>query len=124
MSKIFIIIQREFLTRIQKKSFIILTILMPFIIAAVVATPLLLASIKDDTQHTVMLVDKTLKYAPLFTDNESYHFVTAPEVLPEFRDEETGVKAVILIADDLMENPNALKMYSSEEVPADLQRLT
>lgn len=124
MSKILIIIQREFLTRIQKKSFIILTILMPFIIAAVAVTPLLLASIKDDTQHTVMLVDKTFKYAPLFEDNESYHFVTAPEVLPEFRDEETGVKAVILIADDLMENPNALKMYSSEEVPADLQRLT
>jgi ABC-2 type transport system permease protein len=124
MSKIFIIIQREFLTRIQKKSFIILTILMPFIIAAVVATPLLLASIKDDTQHTVMLVDKTLKYAPLFTDNESYHFVTAPEVLPEFRKEDSDVKAVILIADDLGENPNALKMYSSEEVPADLQRLT
>ena len=124
MSKIFIIIQREFLTRIQKKSFIILTILMPFIIAAVVVAPLLLASIKDDTQHTVMLVDKTLKYAPLFEDNESYHFVTAPDVLPEFRDEDSPVKAVILISDDLVENPNALKMYSSEEVPADLQRLT
>ena len=124
MSKIFIIIQREFLTRIQKKSFIILTILMPFIIAAVAVAPLLLASIKDDTQHTVMLVDKTLKYAPLFEDNESYHFVTAPEVLPEFREEDANVKAVILISEDLMENPNALKMYSSEEVPTDLQRLT
>ena len=124
MSKIFIIIQREFLTRIQKKSFIILTILMPFIIAAVAVAPLLLASIKDDTQHTVMLVDKTFKYAPLFEDNESYHFVTAPEVLPEFREEDANVKAVILISEDLVENPNALKMYSSEEVPADLQRLT
>lgn len=124
MSKILIIIQREFLTRIQKKSFILLTILMPFIIAAVAVAPLLLASIKDDTQHTVMLVDKTLKYAPLFEDNESYHFVTAPEVLPEFREEDANVKAVILISDDLVENPNALKMYSSEEVPADLQRLT
>ena len=124
MSKILIIIQREFLTRIQKKSFILLTILMPFIIATVAVAPLLLASIKDDTQHTVMLVDKTLKYAPLFEDNESYHFVTAPEVLPEFREEDANVKAVILISEDLVENPNALKMYSSEEVPADLQRLT
>ena len=124
MSKIFIIIQREFLTRIQKKSFILLTILMPFIIAAVAVAPLLLASIKDDTQHMVMLVDKTLKYAPLFEDNESYHFVTAPELLPEFREEDANVKAVILISEDLVENPNALKMYSSEEVPADLQRLT
>ena len=124
MSKILIIIQREFFTRIQKKSFIILTILMPFIIAGVAVTPFLLASIKDDTQHMVMLVDKTHKYAPLFEDNESYHFVTAPEVLPEFREEDSPVKAVILISEDLMHNPQALKMYSLEEVPADLQRLT
>lgn len=124
MSKIYIIILREFLTRIQKKSFIILTILMPFIIAAVAVTPLLLASIKDDTQHTVALVDKTFKYAPLFVDNESYHFVTAPDILPEFRKEDSDVRAVIVITDDLLKNPSALKMYSSEEVPVDLQRLT
>ena len=39
MSKIWIIIQREFLHRVTKKSFIVLTILMPFIIAATVFVP-------------------------------------------------------------------------------------
>lgn len=34
MNKILIIIQREFLNRVSKKSFILLTILMPFIFAA------------------------------------------------------------------------------------------
>ena len=36
MNKILIIIQREFLNRVSKKSFILLTILMPFIFAAII----------------------------------------------------------------------------------------
>lgn len=36
MNKILIIIQREFLNRVSKKSFILLTILMPFIFAALI----------------------------------------------------------------------------------------
>ena len=34
MQKTLLIIQREFLNRVKKKSFIILTVLMPFIMAA------------------------------------------------------------------------------------------
>ena len=47
MNKTLIIIQREFMTRVKKKSFILLTILMPFIFAALIFVPLWLASIKD-----------------------------------------------------------------------------
>lgn len=39
MNKTFIIIQREFMNRASKKSFILLTILMPFIFAATVLLP-------------------------------------------------------------------------------------
>ena len=39
MNKIWIIIQREFLVRVKKKSFILLTILMPFLIVGIVALP-------------------------------------------------------------------------------------
>ncbi len=46
MSKIWIIIQREFMTRVKKKSFILLTILMPFIFAALIMVPLMLATIE------------------------------------------------------------------------------
>ena len=40
MNKILIIIQREFLKRVQKKSFILLTIATPFLMAALICIPL------------------------------------------------------------------------------------
>lgn len=46
MNKTFIIIQREFMNRASKKSFILLTILMPFICAATVLLPVMLAMVK------------------------------------------------------------------------------
>ena len=39
MNKILIIIEREFLKRIQKKSFIVLTIVSPLIMAALIFVP-------------------------------------------------------------------------------------
>ena len=50
MKKTLIIIRREFLNRVSKKSFIILTVLMPFIMAALIFVPLRLSQIKDDNQ--------------------------------------------------------------------------
>ena len=57
MNKIWIIIQREFMTRVKKKSFILLTILMPFIFAALIMVPLMLATIEGDEQKTVMVIE-------------------------------------------------------------------
>lgn len=39
MNKTWIIIQREFINRVSKKSFILLTILMPFVFAALILFP-------------------------------------------------------------------------------------
>ena len=77
MSKTLLIIQREFLTRVKKKSFIILTILMPFIMAALVFVPVWLSTIEDDEQKAVAVADKTGKYLPRFKHDATYRF--APE---------------------------------------------
>ena len=72
MSKIWIIIQREFMTRVKKKSFILLTILMPFIFAALIMVPLMLATIEGDEQKTVMVVDKTGRYVGSLKSTANY----------------------------------------------------
>ena len=120
MNKILIIIQREFMTRIKKKSFILLTILMPFIMAALVVVPLWLASIKDSEQKNVAVVDKTGEYFQALKDTKNYHFFTAPEILPEFRSDTSGVLAVVSITQNLVQNPKAITMYSREEISAEL----
>ena len=50
MNKTWIIIQREFINRVSKKSFILLTILMPFIFAALIFVPLWLSTVKGGDQ--------------------------------------------------------------------------
>lgn len=57
MGKIGIIIRREYLTRVRKKSFLILTILGPILFAAVALAPAAMMLIPDD-ERIVLVLDK------------------------------------------------------------------
>ena len=120
MSKIWIIIQREFMTRVKKKSFILLTILMPFIFAALIMVPLMLATIEGDEQKTVMVVDKTGRYVGSLKSTPNYAFVPTADNKDEFYTEDSEVEAVVQITADLAKNPTAVTIYSPREVKAEL----
>ena len=120
MSKIWIIIQREFMTRVKKKSFILLTILMPFIFAALIVVPLMLATIQGDEQKTVMVVDKTGRYVGSLKSTPNYAFVPTADNKDEFYTEDSEVEAVVQITADLAKNPKAVIIYSPREVKAEL----
>lgn len=120
MNKTLIVIQREFTTRVKKKSFILLTILTPFLLAALIVVPLWLSTIKSDTQETVVIVDDTGRYAGLFKDDASYRYVPSPADSASFYQEDSDVEAVVLIKGDLTENPRNVLIASRREVPADL----
>jgi ABC-2 type transport system permease protein len=121
MSKLPIIIQREFLTRLQKKSFILLTICMPFLFAAIIFVPVWLASIKDESSTQVAVIDETQKYLPLFFDTETYDFHTVPNLQPEYKTEDSPFEVVVHIQNDLIVDSTALKIYSRREVPIELK---
>ncbi|MGM9696563.1 MAG: ABC transporter permease [Alloprevotella sp.] len=120
MNKIWIIIQREFMTRVKKKSFILLTILMPFIFAALIVVPLMLATIQGDEQKTVMVVDKTGRYVGSLKSTPNYAFVPTADNKDEFYTEDSEVEAVVQITADLAKNPKAVTIYSPREVKAEL----
>ena len=120
MNKIWIIIQREFMTRVKKKSFILLTILMPFIFAALIMVPLMLATIEGDEQKTVMVVDKTGRYVGSLKSTANYAFVPTADNKDEFYTEDSEVEAVVQITADLAKNPTAVTIYSPREVKAEL----
>ncbi len=121
MNKFGLIVEREFTTRVKKKSFIILTILMPFIFAALVFVPIWLSSIKDDNQKMVGVCDKTQKYLPLLKSDATYRFVPVANAddLSLYADT-TEYEAVISIQADLTTHPKAVAIYSRKEVPAGL----
>ena len=120
MSKIWIIIQREFMTRVKKKSFILWTILMPFIFAALIMVPLMLATIEGDEQKTVMVIDKTGRYVGSLKSTANYAFVPTADNKDEYYTDDSEVEAVVQITDDLVKNPKAVTIYSPREVKAEL----
>ena len=66
MSKIGLIISREYRNRVAKKSFLLMTFLTPVLMAALIVTPIFLASIKDDEERVVAVVDQSGLYGEFF----------------------------------------------------------
>lgn len=73
MSKIGLIIQREYVTRVRKKSFLVISILGPLLFAGLIFAPVLIANTKNENQR-VVLVDYSKTFCGTFTDNSTIHF--------------------------------------------------
>lgn len=71
-----VILQREYLNRVKKKSFLVMTILMPLLFVALMFAPVLLSNVGKQSK-TYMVVDETGAYAASFneTSKDRYVFV-------------------------------------------------
>ena len=72
-NKISLIIKREYLTRVRKKSFIVMTILGPILMAALFIVPTYLATMGGDTK-TIQVVDETGLFAERFENTDALIF--------------------------------------------------
>lgn len=116
-----LIIKREYLSRIQKKSFIVMTIVMPFLFIALIFVPLLLAGIKDSETKSIAIVDNTGQYAGYLKTSEYYDF----EVIT---DGSEGLKSkvgneifgILQINEDLSENSKGATFFSEKQAPVEL----
>lgn len=124
MSKIGIIIKREYLNRVSKKSFLILTFLTPILFSALIFVPLWLSSIKGDEVKNVVILDRTGVYAPLFENTDNYKFIAGTESLENYKaSDDKSVFAILSITDNLLENPKAATLYSEKQIPGELSRI-
>jgi ABC-2 type transport system permease protein len=89
MSKIGLIISREYNSRVKKKSFIIMTFLGPLLMAALIVIPVIFATIKDDSVKKIAVIDPAGKFKSTFDKLKSYQFdylnnTTVDEVKKDF----------------------------------------
>ncbi len=74
-NKTLLIISREYTTRVRKKSFIILTLLLPILIAALIILPVLLVMHSEQNQKaSVLVVDDTEIFINAFEANDNITF--------------------------------------------------
>jgi len=122
MNKIPLIIKREYLTRVKKKSFIIMTLVGPILMAALFIAPIWFAMMDDDSEKVITVYDKTGKYVEAFEESEtiSYRFVTEPNAekrKSEFK--ESGDYAMLSILDTLS---NEFVLYSEKSPDLDVKQ--
>jgi ABC-2 type transport system permease protein len=79
MNKILIIIKREYLTRVTKKSFLILTLLMPILFGMLMVLPGYLASRENEKEAKVAVVDRSTLFLGQLKDSKSTKFHYIPE---------------------------------------------
>ena len=74
MNKTFLIIKREFLVRVKKKSFIIMTILAPILMASLIIVPVLLSDTDQQKRLIGVYDSKPEKLSSDLKDSENIHF--------------------------------------------------
>ncbi len=74
MNKILLIIQREYLTRVRKKSFIIMTLVGPLLIAAMILAPVYLSDLAAGKATKIAVLDETGWFYQKFKNQDKIEF--------------------------------------------------
>jgi ABC-2 type transport system permease protein len=123
MNKTLIIIGREFTTRVRKRSFLVLTLVVPILLAGFYAF-LMWMLLKDDTQdRKIAVINQSVLETPFEQiNNNTFEYLNAPV-------DESGASeflrqhdyyALISIPENIMDHPE-IPVYSFSQVPMELK---
>jgi ABC-2 type transport system permease protein len=116
MNKIWLIIEREFMVRVKKKSFLVATILIPLIFPAIFAglIALMMQQKQSAEKDTVELLDQSGKLA--LTDTRQFTFVPLTGDVDQAKKvfQESQHFALLVVPTDVLTNPSGFRLYTKE----------
>ena len=121
-NKTLLIISREYLTRIQKKSFIIITILMPVLLVAMIVLPVVLVQVSESKKFSkILVVDESEIFINNFTDDSHYSFSYRSGDIEQIKKEAFEQDYDVVL--QILPNTQALKsnIYYKKNLPSGLQ---
>ena len=118
MNKIWLIIKREYLVRVRKRSFIIMTILGPLLIAGIIILPTYLA-MQGHHERTIALHEKGDFFSSELSDSESLHFVKIPDQEVRIIKEDFSASPYYALLD--IKDAENFTLYSNQQVSLSVQ---
>lgn len=118
MNKILLIIQREYITRVKKKSFIVMTILGPLLMAAVTVAPVLIAKYSNDSLNKILVVDeKPDIFTTILPGSENIHFINTRLTLDSAKASFDPEKyyGILYLPADIMKNPGGAMLFTEKQ---------
>lgn len=122
MNKTLLILQQEYLKRVKKKSFIVLTLLVPLLFAGMFALIIALSVHDDKQERTIAVYDEsTLFLGELEQEGYTrYHFIPRAEYEQlKSTIKESGFYALLYIPENIFSN-NTAQLFSEKQVPIEL----
>lgn len=117
MNKILLIIQREYLTRVKNKTFIILTLLAPLLMVGMIAVVVYLSTLESDKVKNILVNDHSTLFKKSLKDSETLKFTFSENL-----DDEAAKKIItqgnyyaLLIIPDSIQNKR-LELISEKQV--------
>ena len=117
MNKIGLIIQREYLTRVRKKSFIVMTILGPILMATLMIVPIWMA-MNDEDEANILVIDDSYLFNNRMTDTENIHFFFPEVGLDSAKSQVVAsddFDAVLYIHKNIMSTPNGIQLIYDKQ---------
>ena len=124
MNKIGLIIKREYLTRVRKRSFLIMTFLGPILMAAIYAIPIMLALNSSTKNMRVAVVDESHWFEDRFTNNEQHTFVLMPgQPIDSVKEmvKEGAFDMALYVPPTQLNIPSNAVVYSLNQVPMEME---
>jgi ABC-2 type transport system permease protein len=124
MNKISVIIKREYVTRVRKKSFIIMTILAPLLMAALIILPTAVMMNQDaDFKKIAVIEDNSDLFKGVLKNTKDAEFVYLENTRVEDLKssfEKSGYYGILYISPELVNTPNAIQLISKQQPPIGL----
>jgi len=124
MNKISVIIKREYITRVRKKSFIIMTLLAPLLMAALFVVPALVMTNQDkDFKKIAVIEEKSDLFRNVIPNTKDAEFVylqntKVDDLKKTF--EQAGYYGILYLSPELVNVPNAIQLISKKQPPIGL----
>lgn len=120
MNRLFLIIRREYLNIVARKSFIVMTLLIPLLSVLCMAAPALLMGLNDGDQKTVVVIDEGSGLADVIKDTEEYRFVRVDSLANKnprnfYESASDSVYAVVVLPQNLAQR-EYLSVFSDKPV--------
>ena len=124
MNKIGLIIKREYMTRVRKRSFLILTFLGPILMAAIYIIPIMLALNASNENMRIAVVDESHWFEDRFTGTKEHTFVNMPNQPIDSVKElvKSGIfDMAVYVPPTQLNIPSNAVVYSIRQVPMEVE---
>ena len=124
MNKIGLIIRREYMTRVRKRSFLILTFLGPILMAAIYIIPIMLALNSSNENMRIAVVDESHWFEDRFTGTKEHTFVNMPNQPIDSVKElvKSGIfDMAVYVPPTQLNIPSNAVVYSIRQVPMEVE---